>query len=91
MPRIRVSRARITALATSQDHVVHRRQLYDLGLSSDSVANRMEYDGWREILRNVLLCHRAATMLFAWSSLRPRRLAAIASFGCAAALPNGTW
>jgi hypothetical protein len=52
-----MSRQALTALLANQDHVLHRHQAYELGVSRHGVAHRERYDGWQEILRNVFLCH----------------------------------
>lgn len=57
MPLTSVDRPALAAVLASQDHVIHRRHAYALGLSSDGIVHRVRYDGWQEILRNVFLAH----------------------------------
>ncbi|MDQ1748623.1 MAG: hypothetical protein QOD07_2886 [Frankiaceae bacterium] len=57
VPSTTVSRQRLNALLAAQDHVLHRRQAYALGMTRDGIAHRERFAGWQELLRNVFLSH----------------------------------
>jgi len=80
MPRTSVDRHALGAVLASQDHVIHRRQAYALGMNPDGIVHRVQYDGWREILRNVFLAHPGET------SHRQRLVAACLYAGHASAV-----